>query len=99
MLTISDVLHVLILYCLHTPIPGYNSQKVSNLPLGTLTVEVEAALQCNPSIRASKTLTLDVPDNVKVGDLEGEDLESAFATCSDKCSIVVVGSLHSALIV
>ena len=39
---------------------------------GVYSVEVEAALQCNPAIKATKTFNISVPDNVKVGAVQGE---------------------------
>ena len=53
-------------------VPGSNGQSVNNLAAGVYSVEVEAALQCNPAIKATKTFEISVPGNVKVGAVQGE---------------------------
>ena len=53
-------------------VTGSDGQSVNNMAAGVYRVEVEAALQCNPAIKATKTFNISVPDNVKVGAVQGK---------------------------
>ena len=50
---------------------GANDDVIKGLPAGALEVEVEASLSCNPSVKARTTFTVQVPDNVLVGEVTG----------------------------
>ena len=53
-------------------VTGSNGQSVNNMAAGDYSVEVEAALQCNRAIKATKTFDISVPGNVKVGAVQGK---------------------------
>jgi hypothetical protein len=63
-----------------------NDDVIEGLPAGALEVEVEASLSCNPSVKARTTFTVQVPDNVLVGEVtvstEDGQVAAEFHVCS-----------------
>ena len=49
----------------------WNGGEVNGLAAGDFTIQVEATLLCNPSIKIRRSFSISVPANVDLGDIKG----------------------------